>query len=536
VEYLIRLYYTLRPLKWRQIWYRLYYPLQKKIRTRIRVSLSEIQTGLNQKSLPLSALPVPQSYDPSIREFRFLNIPQTYPHYIDWDNLDHGLLWAYHLNYFEWLYDEHIEVALRLRTIQEYTETKYHKVGNEPYPSALRIISWIRFFLKYPPGKQKLLQVLYEDSLRLYRFPEYHLDGNHLWENGLAIIQAGLFFQNTKFLKKGQQILFACFKDQLFEDGGHKEGSPMYQSLLVWRLLQTLEIWRVLQPTDDGYLTLQRSAEKMFGWSKTMLFCDASWPQVNDSIPGIAPDMKQLLDYAQNLGISPKNSMLKDSGYRMFRRTCFELFIDAAPISPAFQPGHQHADTGNFCLHYLDKPFIVDTGISSYDNDSNRQFQRGSLAHNVMTINGKNSSDVWSRFRVGKRARILKLTEESDQLRLTYVGSPGNSISRIFKWSENQVQVLDEIAGNPKGTMLSNLHFAADVYVEKLNERVYLANKVRIELGDVLNSELVDYELCTGFNKVIISKCLRMVWKSSPASMIFIFPSGAAHDLRTLNS
>ena len=529
MQYLLRLYYTIRPLKWRQIWYRLYYPIKKQINTKIRIDDGAIQEALNHKPIKLAALAVPKSYNPINREFRFLNISQTFPDYIDWNEQDHGLLWAYHLNYFEWLYDENVEVSARLKTIQEYTDTIYHKVGQAPYPSSLRIISWIRFFLQYPSDHAKVLGVLFEDSVRLHRFPEYHLDGNHLWENALALIHAGLFFQNTQFLSKGKALLSDCFKDQLFNDGGHKEGSPMYQSLLLWRLLQTIEIWKATNTEDVGYATLVQMAENMLGWLRNLLFIDGSWPNVNDSIPGVAPDWVDLNRYASLLNIETRNAPLQDSGYRMYRSRSVELFIDAAPISPAFQPGHQHADTGNFCLHFGGKPFIVDTGISSYTDRISRQVQRGSLAHNVMTINGMNSSDVWSRFRVGRRAGILDIKESHGQLQLTHDGFPSATITRSFHWSETKLVIEDKLSGSSKMALISSLHFAADVQVEQLDKNIFLANGIQIELGEIIRSELVNYELCTGFNEVINSKCIRMVWKSFPASMIFIFPSGATH-------
>ena len=60
---------------------------------------------------------------------------------------------------------------------------------------------------------------------------------------------------------------------------------------------------------------------------------------------------------------------MNDSGYRIIKNENFEILIDIGNIMASYQPGHSHADTFNFLLNYKGKEILVDSGISTYDNN-----------------------------------------------------------------------------------------------------------------------------------------------------------------------
>ena len=78
-----------------------------------------------------------------------------------------------------------------------------------------------------------------------------------------------------------------------------------------------------------------------------------------------------MADYAENLKILSRKIQLSASGYRKFTNDSYELFIDVGEVGPTYQPGHAHADSLSFLLK-TDKPFIVDTGLSTYNVGSHR--------------------------------------------------------------------------------------------------------------------------------------------------------------------
>ena len=69
--------------------------------------------------------------------------------------------------------------------------------------------------------------------------------------------------------------------------------------------------------------------------------------------------------------------------------------------------GHAH-DTLSFELSIGDQRVFVNSGISEYGNTSSRQNQRKKKSHNTVEIDNKDSSEVWSSFRVAKRAQIIE--------------------------------------------------------------------------------------------------------------------------------
>src|ERR1043165_4182952 len=152
--HLSRLYHTLRPLKPRQFWYRVCHPLRKKLYR----PPAEPPEAPKPKLPAASLFPLPafDHWAPATRTFTSLNLARSYPGSIDWNDTRYGALWAYHLNYFGWLYDEGIAVADRLETIQEYTAAANVrsvaaplKTGLDGYPISLRGLAWIRFFVQH---------------------------------------------------------------------------------------------------------------------------------------------------------------------------------------------------------------------------------------------------------------------------------------------------------------------------------------------------------------------------------------------------
>ena len=131
---------------------------------------------------------------------------------------------------------------------------------------------------------------------------------------------------------------------------------------------------------------------------------------------GVAPTTNALIKYANSLGVYQEALVLKECGYRKFQTDCYELFTDVAGIEPDHIPGHAHADTFNFVLNVNNKALIVDTGISTYEKNGLRQRERMTSSHNTVSIADCSSSDVWSGFRVGRKAKVVVLEDTATRL------------------------------------------------------------------------------------------------------------------------
>ena len=128
----------------------------------------------------------------------------------------------------------------------------------------------------------------------------------------------------------------------------------------------------------------------------------------NDAAFGIAPANAKLFDYAERLGVPSQSptARIGESGYVRLEHDEAVVIADVAPIGPTYLPGHAHADTLSFEMSLFGARLFVNSGVSLYGATPERHRQRGTSAHNTVTIADANSSDVWSGFRVGARARV----------------------------------------------------------------------------------------------------------------------------------
>ncbi len=358
--------------------------------------------------------------------FRLLNeeadVAQT-----GWDDPAREKLWRYNQHYFDDLNAEGAEAradwhrALLLDWIAANPPGR--GTGWEPYPISLRIVNWIKWALsghQLPPEAVASLAV---QARWLAQRLEWHLLGNHLFANAKALLFAGLWFggpEAARWRRTALAILLRELPEQVLPDGGQFELSPMYHALAVEDVLDILNIARARDPGSDD--DLDRAAADcrarlpaMLGWLATLSHPDGRIAFFNDATFGVAPENAELFAYAVRLGVpapvAPDVPALRlpQSGYARLRAGEAVLLADLAAIGPDYLPGHAHADTLSFELSLGTQRVVVNSGTSVYGTGAERLRQRGTAAHSTVTLDGRNSSEVWGGFRVGRRARPLEV-------------------------------------------------------------------------------------------------------------------------------
>ena len=128
--------------------------------------------------------------------FHFLNeIHDLSEH--DWDGDTLEKLWRYNLHYFDDLNAQDAATrkdwhrALLVRWVRENPPAT--GTGWEPYPTALRIVNWIKWSLAGNELPDECLESLAVQTRWLAKRLEIHLLGNHLFANAKALVFAGLF-------------------------------------------------------------------------------------------------------------------------------------------------------------------------------------------------------------------------------------------------------------------------------------------------------------------------------------------------------
>ena len=393
-----------------------------------------------------------------------------------WNDPDKEKLWLYTLHYFNDLNaaDASARADWHRVLIQRWIAENPPTEGNgwEPYPLSLRIVNWIKWARQGNELEPVWLNSLGMQVRYLRKRLEYHLLGNHLFANAKALVFAGLYFSGDEadeWLAKGVSILVKEIPEQVLDDSGHFELSPMYHSIILEDLLDLINMARAYENSDLSTQKIDlwiQTVQKMRMWLKIMCHPDGKISFFNDSTHGGSPNLSELEAYARRLGVEEiagiKNikdrwslDNLPASGYIRLEKEQAVIFLDVAKIGTDYLPGHAHADTLSFELSLFGQRVVVNSGISCYGNSDERMRQRGTAAHSTVEINGENSSEVWSGFRVARRAKPfgLNINETENAIKVScshdgYRRLSGKPVhNRVWEVTDEKLIVTDHIKG-----------------------------------------------------------------------------------------
>ena len=426
-----RLFQTIRWLKPRQIWYQVWRRVQRRWELRRLASATADE------------LPA----------FTFLNLTAKPK---GWNDTSLDLLWRYNLHYFDFLVatsaplplaGEPSARALIERWIAE--NPRGGAPGWDPYPTSLRIVNWVKWLDRNAPSPH-LLGSLAEQVAWLERHVEWHIQANHLLANLKALILGNrcLGRDDSRWLR----LYRAQIDEQVLPDGGHFERSVMYHAIILEDVLD------VMRFCGADVAWLKPIAARMLRYLVNMTGPDGRIVLFNDAADGIAKPTTGLCEAARSLGVEPADVEafidFPQTGYARLTAGDFVLFIDAAPIGPDYQPGHAHADTLTYELYYRGRKVVTDAGTSAY-RGARRAFERSTAAHNVVEVDGRDSSEVWSSHRVGARARIVMRRIDPGHAVAAHDGY-GFAVGREFRLSREGLTIVEKVTGT--GDCVTRVH------------------------------------------------------------------------------
>ncbi len=502
----VLLFDTIVHLRAKQIRYRAYYILRKELR-KVFASTSAVRMhSVNCAALKLTdSIALPQSYGNN--SFVFLNLTYRFDTAIEWNYSEHGKLWTYNLNYFDFLMQAGLSKEEGVELIKNFVRDMPRiKDGLMPFPISLRGMNWIKFLSKHAICDQMINEALMAQYTILKETLEYHLLGNHLLENAFSLLFGAYYFQEERFYQKAKELLLEELNEQILDDGAHFELSPMYHQIMLFRVLDCINLLQNNSWKQDELLAfLTQKAEKMLAWLKLMTFSNGDIPLFNDSAKNIAPTTQALCDYAERLDLRHSSTKLSECGYRKWMKDAYECVVDVGNIGPDYIPGHAHSDTFNFELYISGKPFIVDTGLSTYETNARRSMERSTSAHNTVEVDGKNQSQVWGGFRVGKRAKIVSLDEGEHGVSAEHNGYKNIGVShrRTFSFSPKSLMIEDLLTGE-KSEGRAYLHFYPGIEPAIEGSCIVCeASQIRVSSAEITIEE---YLYAPEFNTAIAAK------------------------------
>jgi uncharacterized heparinase superfamily protein len=408
--------------------------------------------------------------------FRFLNQERSLGEQADWIQADAPRLWRFHLHYFEWAWtlathtdrDRAGTAFLWLWRSWSRHVNSHNRDAWSPYVVSLR--AWVlcdvfASLIEGTPVEHEFIRELHRHA----RFVQSHLEldvgGNHLIKNLKALTALGVFLGDLTLVDAARRLLSEQLPVQILADGGHYERSPSYHCQVLGDLIDVRGLLEAAH--QDSISGLDDAIDHMQRWLASIVTPDGKIPLLNDAIPE-SPERIALL--IPGGPCSDQLTLLASSGYVVIRpSTRVHVVLDVGDPCPEELPAHAHADCLSFVLWVDLEQWIVDTGTSTYEAGTRRNFERSTAAHNTVEIDGQDQTEVWGTFRAARRARgsvehlracgatVEVLASHDGYRRLA--GSPVHQ--RHWRVTPSQLDITDTIRTTGTHHVVSRLHVVA---------------------------------------------------------------------------
>lgn len=502
---------TLSSLSKTQIFFRLFYVIKRKFLIFFKfvpLKLNEVECNLDTKKKFRSI--IPKKYLGEIDEilnfeFSFCNKKIKFKNQINWNknSMNEGTrLFKLNLHYQDFLVDLSLgflknkksdQLNFIINTIKSWVyqnnffDSESFKCNWNSYCVSIRMMNYIKVacILKndFSHKEQVFLDnIINQHSSYLTKNLEYDIQGNHLLENYLSLLYSFVFLNKKKDFDKYFLKTIKILDKQILEDGAHYELSSMYHSIIFSRLLEIIDFSRsnnFIHPTE--LYKLKIIVSKMLNWLFQIQYQNTI-PLLNDSFSSMTFDYSYMSNlyksvFGHDLEID-KSQSLSDSGYRKFNFYKYDALIKIGEIGATEVPGHAHADSFNTLVYDNKGPVFIDPGVSTYNNNLTRQNERSSSYHNNVTYHFKNSSEIWSSFRVGKQCSVDIISDDINFVHAVHNGYSlyGHKLSRKWYFNKNQLVIEDEVNSKKNIPFYQHWILAPDRAFKLSNNKLFINN------------------------------------------------------------
>ncbi len=470
------------------------------------------------------------------RHFNFLGCSVAFEDSLGWHDPRLSRLWRYHLHYFNFARELVITDATRggrqwwetfKQLVLDWQKNNRRLTGDgwHPYTISLRLANWLHVwsvwrtkFEEDADFRDVFHSSIYFQARFLRSMVEFDVRGNHLLENLRGLLWAGLAYEGSEpdsWVQFAMEVLRRETSEQILADGAHFERTPGYHVVVLQDYLEIAALLTANKKPVPDWLHDTMRAQAMYlarilgPGGRLPLLKDTAWdaaPCPSDLLnrvggwlnePGLKTSAPISVETALVLGkrrlrnleswsaTRPTNSAvhLEAAGLIVAQSRDGEgLVIDVGRPCPDYLPAHAHADSLNFEYQFAGQAIVVDSGVYEYAAGAWRDYFRSTRAHNTLELADRDSSEVWSSFRVGRRARTKVLSLRCGPGKVEalmqhdgYRYLPGTPLhQRLVVWEEGQYLVIfDRVLEGVSISAQSHLHLHPSVAVAQEGPRVW---------------------------------------------------------------
>ena len=365
-----------------------------------------------------------------------------------------------------------------IRTLEELNEEQTAEIGDLP---------------------EIMIASMYRQADHLSRHVEWDLRANHVLRDACGLAWAGRYLSGPeadKWLAQATEIAVDQVAEQVLADGGHFERTPMYHLHVMEDVLSLA----MLLDNPSAQKQMRDAWQAMAEYLDGVLDPNRNIPLFNDGAHHAVCDPQDMLDLGERIGVTswpPRQACrhFAETGTITWHGDPWTVFFDVGPVGPDEQPGHTHADSLTLDCTFNRQRLFVDPGTYDYCTTERRAYDRSTAAHNTITIDETNSSEVWGIFRVGDRAypQDVTFTHDDDRGEFSaahdgYKKLPGQPIHQrtIQVVNAGELTIIDQVRGSGQHKLSGG--FLLD---PSWNAEVCASGWQLTSAGDVLNVNAV---------------------------------------------
>lgn len=570
---------TIRYMTFRQWKYRILYTIRDRIIKRHPCRclniIDVIPLSLNYKNNLLKFESVENANKLLNNSFVTVSgIIKSFGEDIDWDLKNENYrLAVFKLNSFRYLLD--LSDAYKVSKDKKYINKGFELIDKwwncngrtiegdkwNPYVIAERLMNWIGFCSEYCGVMERNIfryaRYIYQQAVELRRTIEYQLGANHLLSEGKALLICGAFLKNNGLYRYGKKLLLNEYEEQFFSDGGHYERSISYhieslqqyfEGIAVMTIIKDAEMQdfiKVIKPAYqylygmiqvNGEIPLFNDSAKDYPFENAAGFISTGDLLYSASIPGFK---KGDYYYRWNWIKCQKESIkwtaqeyYPETGY-LHHKFCvgkenYSLLFDVSNGGPDSNMGHTHADALSVILANSSKEILVDSGVYTYKPGNERTECRSTKAHNTVEVDGMNSCEIWSAFRVAKRGHtiVTRYSNENGHLSISAVHDgyckclkTAVTHERMISKNASCIEIQDKLIGKNRHNAIARFHIGRDCKVEiKSRNECLINNLILIKCSEPIY--LTECEIAEYFGLKEKTKCIEILLSFSDKGLI----------------